>query len=200
MTLLQLLFTIFLFLYPQALLANIVTKPYLGFGQMSLSLGNESLIKGESSSYVLGAQTGIMLGPNFYLALDYTRAGPYSVKFKNNYYGTSIDSGFFTLYSGGVGIEYTRGSWMLWYGTYPYHALEEHRIDFQMKGTMTRTGLGFTLDSKLSLYFHYEKSNLSIKDPTSTARNIICYTSPTDECSLTGRSSTLFFSLVATLN
>ncbi len=200
MKLLQWLFALFLFLHAQTLSAGLVTKPYLGFGQLSLSLGSEQLIKGESTSYILGARSGVKLGENFYLAADYSRAGPYNLKFKNNYYGTSIDSGLFTLYSGGIGIEYLVGSWMLWYGIYPYHALEEHRIDFQMKGAMTRAGIGLTLDAKLSLSFQSETSSLNIKDPTATALSIICYNSTTDQCAKTGRSSTLFFSLVSIID
>jgi hypothetical protein len=200
MNILQLLFVIILSLPICYSHASWVTEPYLGFGQLSLKLGDEVLINGEATSYSLGIRSGIQLGQNLVLAADYSRAGPYQVKFKVRHYGTSIDSGYFTLYSGGLGLRYTFGNWMLWAGQYPYHVLEEHKIDFQLKGTMKRVGIGLTLDSKTNIYFHYDTSSVSMSQPSSTAQSIICYNTIYDECTKTGTSTTLFFAISSTIN
>ena len=160
MKLLQSLILIVLLSSTLAAPASWLTEPYIGYGQLSLKLGDEVIINGEATSYILGAKTGFQIGQNIYIAADYSRAGPYEIKFKQRYYGASIDSGYFNLYSGGIGVEYNFGTWMLWYGLYPYHVLAENKIDFQLKGQMKRLGLGFSLDAKTKLYFNYENSSL----------------------------------------
>lgn len=200
MKFLQLLILIEILICTQHSKAGWETNPYLGYGQLSLQLGDEVLVNGQAASYVLGVKSGWSLGQNFLIALDYSRSGPFELGFKHRYYGTSIDSGLFTLFSGGLGLEYNIGSWTFWYGSYPYHTLEEQRIDFQMKGTMTRLGIGIDLDSKTTVHFNYETSKLSLKDPSYTVRSIICYNSSIQECTTTGQSMTLFFAISAKIN
>jgi hypothetical protein len=200
MKLLQLLIAFWTLTYITAAKAAWITEPYLGYGQISLKLGDEMLINGESTSYVLGARTGYKMGANLLLAADYSRAGPYNLKFKNRYYGTSIDSGLFTLYTAGLGIELQLGQWMLWLGGYPYHTLEEHKIDMQMKGSLRRAGLGFSLDAKTSIYFQYESSELKMENPSSTAQSIICYNTNIDQCKKTGTATGLSFIITAHIN
>jgi len=173
-----------------------LTEPYLGYGQLSLQLGNIAMVDGESTGYTLGARTGLQAGPLFFGA-DYSRSGPYHMTFKNSYYGSSIDSGLFTVFSGGLGVKYTFGSWMLWIGKYPYHFVEEHKIDFQLKGAMDRVGLGWIIDQHLNLYFQYETSTLELKSPSTTSLMIFCYNTPSDDCSHSGKTSTISFILSA---
>lgn len=195
----QYVILIFLYLFSIPSKASWTTEPYLGYGQLSLALGNKTLVKGEGVGYILGARTGWQLG-SLFIGGDYSRNGPFKVTFRDRVYGTSITSGLFTIFSGGVGAKYSFGSWMLWVGTYPYHVLEEHRIDFQLKGTMNRYGLGFVLDSKLNIYFQFETSNIQMSNPNSATLGIICYGSgSSSDCPHTGSTDTISFILSSTI-
>lgn len=173
------------------------TEPYLGYGQLSAELGNKSLIDGEGMSYILGVRTGVKYS-SFFWGIDYTRSGPFKVLFKSPVYGTSITSGLFTSFNGGVGVNYSFGSWSIWLGQYPYHVLEEHRIDFQMKGVMTRVGLGFSIDQKTNVYFQYENSSVKINNPNTTTSAILCYGTPLD-CSLVGKTTLISIIISASI-
>lgn len=179
--------------------AEWVTKPYLGYGQMSLQMGSENLIDSQASSYTLGAQTGILIGSNLYIGADYSRSGPFTMPLKNSYYGDAFKNGLFTLYSGGYGIQYNFRGITLWVGTYAYHRLEEHRIDLRMKGNLTRVSLGFNIDSVFSVNLNYDKSTLTMIDETNSALSLMCYGVPQDSCSKTGATSHLYFSFMANI-
>jgi hypothetical protein len=176
-----------------------VTKPYLGFGQMNLSLGQGLLINGSSTGSVLGAKTGWMMSPNFYLALDYSRSGPFLLPFKDSIYGTSITSGLFALTSGGLGLEYQGQRWSFWYGRYLLQTLQEHRVDFQMKGAMQRLGLGFALDPKFTLNLYSDFSEFSLASSNAVTDSLLCYGTSATSCSKKGKSSAVFIAFVAVI-
>ncbi len=180
-----------------SLKAEWFTEPYLGYGQLTTSLGNKAIIDGEGMGYLLGAKTGLKLN-SLFIGADYARSGPFKVMYKSSIYGTSITSGLFTSYSGGLGLKYSFGSWSIWYGRYPYHVLEEQRIDFQMKGSMNRWGLGFVIDQKTLVYFQYESSKVQMSNPNATTTSILCYGSPIN-CPLTGESTIISFVLSAAI-
>ncbi len=96
-----------------------------------------------------------------------------------------------------MGLEASLGSWNFYYGQYPYHTLEEHKIDFQMKGTMNRMGIGLDLDSKAKITFVYESSTLDMKNPTGTVSSILCYNTPIEDCKTSGTSHSLYFVISA---
>lgn len=175
--------------------AELIFKPYLGLGQSTIVLGDGNLINGNMQAYLLGLRLGLPITKSFYVAIDYSRGGPYEYTIFDSYQNASYPKTIFNIFSGGAGFGIDGSTLTFWMGYYPYHIINEYNLDFRMQGPMTRLGIGLRVGRELELQFFSDKSAVKGDNLPISARNIICSYSST--CEEVGKYDSITFAIGA---
>lgn len=162
-------------------MSELIFKPYLGLGQSTIVLGEGKLVKGNIQGYLLGLRVGLPLTNSVYVAVDYSRGGPYEYTIIDKLQSASYPKTIFNIFSGGAGLGYDASTLTFWYGYYPYHIINEYNLDFRMSGKMTRFGMGLRVGRDLELLFLSDTSEAKGDNLSSSAHDIVCSYSNTCE-------------------
>lgn len=162
--------------------ADFRLEPYLGYGLGPLALGDKQIVNKEMSAYLLGIRAGFVMNKNLFLALDYSRVGPMSMKIKREFANYDGQPLIFNSFSTGAGLGIKVASLNFWFGYYPLSTLEEYMQSLKYTGTMYRVGLGVEIGKYLVVGLY--RDTQSVKAILSEEeQSVICMNTQSDLCS-----------------
>jgi hypothetical protein len=163
----NLLFMVFLF-FSHFARAGIFIEPYLGLGSGKINTGDEVVLTGDLSGYLIGLRSGYSFGQTLYLGLDYNRVGPSNFKITYPYTNYVDQTLVMTFFSYGLSLSVNLGPIRLFASQSPSASLIEYTKDFHYNGQMQSLGMGWVVSKDLVFQIQTQIYNLKANDSSQT--------------------------------